>query len=127
MTDKTTTNPTIIFHRAKANPEASLARQQAFIDSYLKHLPITTIDYVSGEWFKAEKISELIRRELNKFIIIIQDSLTEDEYTRKYDRYMYFNFLENIGMVDLYLMNSEGKLYEQVKDISSIIDKKEIK
>jgi len=127
MTNKTIENPIIIFHRAKTNTEKSIANQQAFIESYAKHLPITTIDYVSGDWRKAEEITELVRRNLNelinfnKFIIIIQNSLTEDEFTRQYDRYLYFHFLKVIDQADLYLMDSEGKLYKEVSPSSPFI------
>jgi|GEM_PF-1790622 len=124
MTYKTNDNPTIIFHRAKTtNAEESLANQQTFIEYYTKHLPITTIDYVSDDWRKAEEITELVRRNLNqlinfnKFIIIIQNSLTEDEFARHYDRYLYFKFLKIIDQADFYLMDNEGKLYQEVKKI----------
>lgn len=130
MTDKTI----IIFHRPKTNAEESLANQQAFIESYVKHLPITAIDYASGDWLKAQEITDLVIENLdgpddntNKLIIIIQHSLSEDEFIRQYDRYPYFNFLKNIDKADLYLMDSEGKLYRHVENASNIIIIKEKK
>ena len=54
----------------------------------------------------------------NRFIVIIQHSLSKDEFIHQYDRYPYLNFLRNIDKANLYLMDSEGKLYEEAKNIS---------
>ena len=125
MTTDNKKNPIIIFHRPKTNAEESLANQQSFIESYAKHLPITTFDYISGDWLEAQEVTKFIIKnfdklddEVNKFIIIIQHSLSEEEFIRQYDLYSYFNLLKDIDRADLYLMDSEGKLYEEVKNIS---------
>ena len=129
MTTENTKNPIIIFHRTKTNAEESLANQQAFLESYTKYLSIPTIDYMSGDWRKAEEITELVRRDLNRFIIIIQHFLTKEEFICQYDRYLYFKFLKVIEQADIYLMDSEGKLYKEVSlsPLSSISTTKKLK
>jgi len=120
MTDKTDNNPILIFHRAKANAYDSLSRQQEFLESYKKHLPITAIDYVTGNERTAKELIDLVKRRSNKLIIIMQSPLTEDEYIKQYDLHILFRFCKVLDRARIYQMDSEGKLYAPVKNIEDV-------
>jgi len=110
----------IIFYRTNTNAEESLTNQQAFLKAYKEQPTITAIDYASDDNFKTLEIFELIRNQSGRFIVITQSSLSKEEFNDQYEHYKFFDFYQKLGRVELYLMDSFGKLYRQV---GNIIDK----
>lgn len=123
MNDKTTNDPIIIFHRTQTNSKEALEDQKIFIESYLKHLPIITIDYISGNYRTSDEIFHAILQDKNRITAIIQSPFPRKEYHLRYDRYNYFNFCKAIGKMDIYLMDGEGRLYKEVGSIEDVITK----
>lgn len=120
MTDKTDNDSIFIFHRAKANVYDSLARQQDFLEVYKKHLPIRTIDYVTGNERVTRELVDLVKQGSNKLIIIMQSPLTEDEYIKQYDLHILFRFCRVLDRACIYHMDSEGRIYAPVENIRDI-------
>ena len=120
----TTENTIIIFHRSKQNAEESLANQQAFLENYQKNFALpTVIDYITGDYRHAQKITALINKQLSsKIIVIINSSLSQKEHDQQYDMYLFFDFLKVIDRADLYLMDHEGKLYREIAEPISFTD-----
>jgi len=121
MTDKTTNDPIIIFHRTQTNSREALEDQKTFIESYLKHLPIATIDYISGDYRAADVLLQAVLEDKNRITAIIQAPFSRKEYNLRYDRYNYFNFYKAIGRIDMYMMDGNGRLYKEVGSIQDVI------
>jgi hypothetical protein len=119
-------NTIIIFHRSKQNAEESLINQQSFLESHNKNFTSSTIiDYITGDYSHTQKITTLVNKQLpNKIVVIINSSLSREEHSRQYDMYCYFDFLNIIDIADLYLMDSDGRLYKEVKGLVSFFDNK---
>ncbi len=120
MTDKNDNNPILIFYRPKTNAEECLANQQAFIKSYTKHLAVATIDFVADDRCKVQEIFDLIKKKSRRKIMIVQSSLSKEKFSKEYDLQIFFDFYKKMQMLDIYLMDSEGKIYEEVKNINEI-------
>jgi hypothetical protein len=117
MTDQ---NTTIIFHRSPLNTGESLESQQKFLEKYRKYFISTKIvDYVTGDYRHVGEVSNLITNQPygSEVSIIMQSSLSQKEYIRHYDLYPFFNGLRNMGLAELYLMDSEGRLYKEVEGV----------
>lgn len=117
----TTENTIIIFHRSKQNIEESLTNQQIFLECYNKNFthPVKIIDYISGDYRQAKEITELISKQssLKQIIVIINSFLSQKDHELHYDLYNFFHFFKTINMLNLYLMDSGGKLYKELKNI----------
>lgn len=119
----TTENTVLIFHRSKQNIEESLANQQAFLENYSKNFtsPVKVIDYMSGNYSQARELTEMISKySSSRLIVIINSALSQEEYLSHYDMYSFLKFLKIIDKASLYLMDSEGKLYKEIKNIKDI-------
>lgn len=118
----TTKDSIIIFHRSKHNTEDSISNQLTFLESYRKHfIPSKVIDYQTGDYRQAKKISELVKEQSAKIMVIINSNVSRDEYDKQYDMYYFFHCFKIIGTVQLYLMDSEGRLYKEVKNIDEVL------
>jgi hypothetical protein len=121
MTDKRKAiDSIIIFYRPKTNAEECIANQQAFTKSYIKNQPEAKIDYASSENHETTKIIDLIKKGSNKVILVMQSALTKKKFNKEYKHLIFFNFYKKLGMLDIYLMDSHGNLYKEVKNIKKI-------
>ena len=110
----TSDNSVIIFHRSKQNSEEDLANQLAFLEVNRTILRSThVIDYVSSNYHEASKIIDIVKNQSNKTTVIFNSFLSEQDYALHYDLYYFFKFLESINMLNIYLMDSKGRLYKE--------------
>lgn len=122
--DKIKRDPVIIFHRSKQNAEESLANQHAFLEAYKEHLPLAAtdyIDYMTGDYPQVLKIRELVHSDpSSEFIVIVNSSLSRGEFDEQFNMYRYFELLKALNRANLYYMDSEGKLFKEIKNIKEV-------
>jgi hypothetical protein len=114
------TNNITIFHRSPLNAQECLDNQQKFLEKYGKYFISTKIiDYVTGDYRHVGEVSNLVSNQPygSEVTIILQSSLSQKEYIRHYDLYPFFNGMSNMGLVSLYLMDSDGNLYKKVEGV----------
>jgi len=112
--------PILIFHRSKENAKESKMNQAFFILGYNKNYPhsesIEVIDYETGDYELAREINEIMLDNTKKPVVIINSSISAIEYDEKYDMYSRFSDLSGSGKIELYLMDSRGRLYKKVEN-----------
>jgi hypothetical protein len=121
---------TVIFHHPKQNINS---QQQIFLQWYKKHYPTpsTIIDYVGGSANPSSAaIAELIGNFIQqpsktpKPLLIINSSLSEEQWDNQYDMYNYFAFLNQLESLPLYFLDSIGGLYQYLGNINTAHNKR---
>jgi len=121
-----TNQPILIFHRSKENAKESRMNQAFFIMGYNKNYPhsesIEVIDYETGDYELAREINEIMLDSTKKPVVIINSSIPAMEYDEKYDMYSRFSDLSGSGKIELYLMDSRGRLYKKVESLEKVLE-----
>ncbi len=120
MAKNNTDNSTVIFHRTQTNAKDALEIQEAFIEAYLKHLPMATVDYITGDYKKSKEMLDLITNKKTKLITIIQSPISRRERHLRYDLNNILDFYKARNEIDIYHMDADGRLYKEIKDIEEI-------
>ena len=108
----------IIFHRSRQGSEEDLINQQAFLESNKKALAsVKIISYMSGDYDTAVEIMGNTKEISKKLTVIFNSSLTESESYLQYDLGRFFETLQKMGLLSIYLMDSKGRLYKEVKTV----------